>query len=594
MDGDGDIYRVGPQGELQNLTDNRVSDWDPVVAPGGRMAAFVSRRDGNSDIYLMNLALGNVVNVTGHPAADYEPDFSPDGSRLVFVSERDGSRDLYLLDWSGGQVRRLTEAAPGEVYRSPAWSPDGGAIAYSAVRDGVEQVYVRTLDGQETAVTAWPLKGRYPAWSPDGEQIAFAGWHEDDRPGIYLANRDGSNVRWLWEARAPLRNLQWIGDEVLFSLAGTAGHDLLALSLDSLEVRTVVTQAGWADCPSAWGDMSAPESVTGPPRATPFRKRLPAVLGVNIADLSNAGLVRELGFGWIKNYLSWAGVEPEPDGLNWTDPDNVVEAAEMAGLEVLLRIHDTPAWARPPDTTLTSPPEDLEAYGRFLGEVARRYQGRVAAYEIGNEPNLYFEWGMERPDPAYYAEMLKVAYAAIKAEDPSALVVTGGLATTGDGGEAAMGDLEFLRGMYDAGAKGAFDALGSHPYGYGLPPFQGHPYGLSVTRLEEQRQVMLQFGDEATPIWATEVGWPIPSGWSMGDHDLYLVSEWEQAYYYQQLVLQSDQRWPWLQAVFAFNLDFSTVAWYDAAQPMRWYAILEGDGSPRMAFTWMRGIGAGG
>jgi hypothetical protein len=106
--------------------------------------------------------------------------------------------------------------------------------------------------------------------------------------------------------------------------------------------------------------------------------------------------------------------------------------------------------------------------------------------------------------------------------------------------------------------------------------------------LERQRAIMLEYGDESTPIWATEVGWPLTSAWSMGEHDKYVVPEAAQASYYEQLYAESATRWAWLGGIFLFDLDFSTVPWYDARQPMRWYAILEGDGSPRLAYTRLR------
>ncbi|MHB0876399.1 MAG: cellulase family glycosylhydrolase, partial [Anaerolineae bacterium] len=552
--------------------------------------AFVSRRDGNSEIFVAPLKGDWSVNVTENAAADYEPDWSPDATHLVFVSERDGGRDVYTLDLMHGVTRRLTYSGYGEVYRSPAWSPDGGAIAYSGVRDGVENVYVLDLGGEERQMTAWPLKGRYPAWSPDGSQIAFAGWHQDDRPGIYVVSRDGGEARWLWEATAAISSLIWAGEDILFTMASDGGHAIYRLATDGT-VSPLVTGAGWIDCATARDAAGlTPIVLPDPHRPSPV-KELPAVLGANTADLGNVYLLHGLGFGWLKNYVSWAGIEKEPGQYYWEDVDNITRAARRAGLRVLLRVHETPEWARPEGSTSTHPPSDLAAYSRFLMALAWRYRGQVDAYEIGNEPNLVFEWGMEQPDPARYAAMLRVAYVTIKTVDPDAIVVSGGVATTGDGGEGAMGDLEFLRGMYRAGAKGYFDALGSHPYGYGLPPFQEQQYGLSVARLAQQRQVMLEFGDGDTPIWATETGWPLASAWSMGEHDSYVVTEREQALYYQELCLLSARQWPWLQGLFLFNLDFSTVPWYDSRQAMRWYALLEGDGSPRLAYSWLRGIG---
>jgi len=590
IDGDGDIYMVDQDGQLRNLTDNKYPDWDPALSRDGSRVAYASRRDGNSEIYVMDLRSGYERNVTNNPAYDYEPDWSPDASHLVFVSERDGGRDIYTLDLAHSVVRRLSAPGTG-MCRSPAWSPDGGYIAYSCVRNGIENIYLLELGGTERQITQWPLKGRFPTWSEDGSQLAFAGWHDDDRPGIYVASIDGREVYWLWEARDPIRSLVWADTNIIFSMA-RGSHDLYVLDSVKGGVRPLVTGPGWEDSPAARGEgVPAALELSGEADEA-YVDWVPPVLGVNIADLSNAYLVREMGFGWMKNYLSWAGVEPEPAQFRWEDPDNVVEAAEQAGLQLLLRIHEVPAWVRPEGSTPTYPPGDLDAYARFMREVAARYRGRVAAYEIWNEPNLFFEWGLEEPDPDVYALMLCRAYSAIKSVDPSAIVVSGGVATTGDGGEGAMGDLEFIGRMYEAGARHCFDVLGSHPYGHGRPPFQRHEYGLSVARLEEQHEVMEAHGDASKAIWATETGWPIASPWSMGEHDQFAVDETLQAFYYQQMVLTATYHWPWLQGIFLFNLDFSTAPWYESRQPMRWYAILEGDGSPRLAFSWLSQIRA--
>ena len=61
--------------------------------------------------------------------------------------------------------------------------------------------------------------------------------------------------------------------------------------------------------------------------------------------------------------------------------------------------------------------------------------------------------------------------------------------------------------MYRAGAKGYFDVLGSHPYAFGSSPAMESDDGIAdFLRPEEQRAVMLEFGDDS-PIWATEFGW---------------------------------------------------------------------------------------
>jgi hypothetical protein len=184
--------------------------------------------------------------------------------------------------------------------------------------------------------------------------------------------------------------------------------------------------------------------------------------------------------------------------------------------------------------------------------------------------------------------MLKAAYTAVKAVDPDALVISGGLATTGNGSDSAYGDLAYLQGMYDAGAKGYFDALGSHPYGFGQSPDTVHPDGLSLSRVEEQHAVMQTNDDGDTPIWITEAGWVLKSDWDLGEHASVGVTEQQQAKYLAQTYAKAAQDWPFVDAVFLFNLDFSTVPWYPAAEPMRWYSILNPYRTPRPAYTTLR------
>jgi len=223
-----------------------------------------------------------------------------------------------------------------------------------------------------------------------------------------------------------------------------------------------------------------------------------------------------------------------------------------------------------------------------MAALAQRYKGRVAAYEIWNEPNLHYEWGNLAPDPVSYTEMLKVAYTAIKKVDPAAVVISGGLATTGDGSLTADSDLTFLEEMYQAGARGYFDALGSHPYAYGQAPDISHPDGLSLDRVVAQHELMEANGDGETPIWITEVGWVLQTNWNLGEHTTIGVTQAQQAQYLTEAFTKTRTEWPFIQAIFLFNLDFSTVSWYTAAEPMRWYAILNPDRTPRPAYTTLR------
>lgn len=557
----------------------------------------------------------NLRNITQHPAWDYWPAWSPDGQALVFVSERDGDPELFISPTGtdgqnlGGQ-EALQLTFNNESDRLPTWSPDGSRIAFAAVRNGVEEIHVINVEcgnlpegcgSHERPVTAWPLKGTAPAWSPDGRRIAFVGWNEEDRPGVYVAGPEPETIQVLWEGTAWIGSLSWAPDPepadgkgwLVFTSWQDGNHEIYALPAAGGTPVRLTDDPAWDDFPAVrpglpFAPMVAEAPGPTPPPSTPrVRESLEDgfVYGVNIADLSKSYLVRDMGFGWAKSYVNWETVEPEPGEYRWVDPDNIVNAFEGYGVHILMRVHGTPAWARAEGTFLSHPPEVVADFARFMQELAARYKGRVAAYEIWNEPNLNYEWGYLDPDPAGYTALLKAAYQAVKAADPDALVVSGGLATTGDGSATAMSDLAFVQGMYDAGARGYFDALGSHPYAFGHDPDYEDAWGLSLTRAVQQREVMAANNDLETPIWITEVGWVLHTSWNLVEHEAIAVDEAQQAAYLVRAYQKVRTEWPWVRALFLFNLDFSSVSWYPAADPMRWYSILNPDRTPRPAYT---------
>jgi WD40 repeat protein len=608
--GNGDIYVAAPGRPPVNLTDHPAGDWDATWSPACAdptatcRIAFTSHRSGDSEIWVMDSTGRNLINVTQHPAWDYWPAWSPDGTQVAFVSERDGDQELFIQPVGGGPATQITFNADSD--RLPAWSPDGRLIAFAAVRNDSEAIHLINPDGSfERPLTRWPLKATAPAWLPDGQRIAFIGWDQENRPGVYIQELSSRTARRVWEGDTWIGSLSWspgsapdgvdswllftawhAGNHELFALAPGGGSEPVRLTHHPAWDDFAELRAGLALRPDGWlVEESHLALDTVPASAPPESVSGEFAYGFNIADLSKAYLTRDLGLHWAKGYVNWETVEPKRGRYRWGDPDNTVSVFGGQQLRVLLRIHGTPAWARPADTSLTHPPDDMADFGSFVAELARRYQGQVAAYEIWNEPNLNYEWGYLPPDPARYTEMLITAYRAIKSVDPDVLVIGGGLATTGDGSPTALGDLDFLRGMYASGARGYFDALGSHPYAYGHDPDYQDMWGLSLSRVAEQREVMLANGDGATPVWITELGWVLRSSWNLDEHERISVSELQQAQYLVRAYDKIRSEWPWVHGLFVFNLDFSVVPWYTAAEPMRWYAVLNPDRTPRPAYT---------
>jgi len=129
--------------------------------------AFVSDRDGNSEIYVMDAAGQNQTRLTENKADDESPAWSPDGKRIAFSSDRDGNWEIYVMDADGKNQTRLTENQAFDQW--PVWGPDGTKITFASSRDGRGNIYVLDADGgnqTKTRLTENQATDNSPDWSP--------------------------------------------------------------------------------------------------------------------------------------------------------------------------------------------------------------------------------------------------------------------------------------------------------------------------------------------------------------------------------------------------------------------------------------------
>jgi len=207
-------------------------------------------------------------------------------------------------------------------------------------------------------------------------------------------------------------------------------------------------------------------------------------------------MVREMGAPWIVEYFPWGYIEPERGRYDWAHADTVVNHARRQGLTVIARIDFVPEWARPPDTTFRYLGEgEYGDFADFVYAFVKHFRGRVRYVIIWNEPNLAFEWGYRPPDPAAYAELLRLSYQRAKEADPGVRVLSAGLAPTlaPRGDPSAMNDLDYLQGLYDAGAAPFFDILAAHAYGWKFPADDPPaPDKINFRRVELLREVMVR------------------------------------------------------------------------------------------------------
>ncbi|HBY92846.1 MAG: glycoside hydrolase family 5 protein [Ardenticatenaceae bacterium] len=231
------------------------------------------------------------------------------------------------------------------------------------------------------------------------------------------------------------------------------------------------------------------------------------------------------GFRWVRlNALVWSTVEPirtSPATYQWNavaSVENDLRTARKYGLEPILIIRGTPGWAAVhPDWACSAiKREALSAFASFVKAAVQRYSQppyQVRYYELYNEPDaapdlvqkesVFGCWGDLSDNQWYggddYAAMLKEAYPAIKAANPEAVVILGGLLYDDPGRPAS---LRFLDGILANGGADNFDWMNFHYY------FQGDrwdPWGPGIIgKATYIRQTLAKYGVTNKPLICTE------------------------------------------------------------------------------------------
>jgi Tol biopolymer transport system component len=209
--GNSEIYVMNADGSGQtDLTNNTATDGWPAWSPDGSKIAFVSDWDGNWEIYVMNADGTAQTNLTRNSAGEGGSAWSPDGSKIAFVSDRDGDHEIYVMNADGTGQANLTRSPA--LDSSPAWSPDGSKIVFVSDRDGNDDIYVMKADGSAQAnLTNNPSADQVPTWSPDGSRIAFVS-DRDSNAEVYVMNADGTSQTNLTNNPDRGQGTGWDGD----------------------------------------------------------------------------------------------------------------------------------------------------------------------------------------------------------------------------------------------------------------------------------------------------------------------------------------------------------------------------------------------
>lgn len=233
------------------------------------------------------------------------------------------------------------------------------------------------------------------------------------------------------------------------------------------------------------------------------------------------------GVDSIRVPISWSSVQPVREGvLNWSDADTLIKAAAAARLDVLPFLSTAPGWAVPVDRRFGSSAflpvrtgVQRSAWTQFVTQAVLRYgphgtfwnenptlpRKPLRTWQIWNEEN--FKYFVARPNPAEYGKLVQLSSAAIKAADPGAQIILGGLfsrpieATFHKHPPQAYFASDFLEGMYKS-----TPGIASKFQGYALHPYTGSYKNLTA-RVEEVRRVLKANHDAGKGLWFTELGW---------------------------------------------------------------------------------------
>ena len=255
-DEDRSIHLVNTRGELlQRLMVGPESIGGFSWSPDGGSIAYSSNRNGNPDIYTMDVRTTTHRRVTFlEDSRDIWPAWSPNGKWIAFISERAGEMDIYRMDVSGENVMRLTNRGG---CKRPAWSPDSQSIAFSAARKDAEIgsfIYVMSAEGRGVRQLADTFS-IVCTWSPDGKGIAFVppngavGGH-----ALFSIDVDGKNMRQLtrlYKGMTLITSPMWSpsGKWIAYILTGVPeeliGED--PIPVDEVFTNSVICIANTAD-----------------------------------------------------------------------------------------------------------------------------------------------------------------------------------------------------------------------------------------------------------------------------------------------------------------------------------------------------------
>jgi TolB protein len=235
----------------RRVSANRNLNLNPSWSPDARTIAYTAYSASAADIVLSRIYDGLPLQ---RPAKgignNYLPAYSPDGTRIAFMSTRDGNGEIYVINADGTGLRRITNNPEDDA--TPTWSPSGQQIAFTSNRSGRPTIYIVNADGtgQPRAISTDPEADR-PTWSPAPfNEIAFTAktgtWYD-----IKVYDVASGTSRVLTDGRASNESPAFspTGRHLAFTSTRTGSKQIFVIGRDGRGL-TQITREGNNQTPS--------------------------------------------------------------------------------------------------------------------------------------------------------------------------------------------------------------------------------------------------------------------------------------------------------------------------------------------------------
>ena len=394
------------------------------AAGGPGKIAFASSRDGNLEIYVMNVDGTNQTRLTDSPDREVMPAWSPDGTRIAYVTRiGEGNWDIYVMDADGSNQTRLTFNL--RIEQFPAWSPDSTRIAYVVDFGAEASIFVMNADGSnQLNLTHNASKDHSPAWSPDGTRIAFSSPRIDANFDVWVMNADGTNPTRLTSGTGDEGMAAWSTDGTKIAFVtresrhypddpggifvmNADGSGTVRLTTDDFEAEVRSSSPDWAS-----GSVPA-DFVAKPPPTTSAPEPAPGTTATGLQLVGTAltePLESPLAGVWVHGNHAYVGsqsISYEPGGFK--TGIRIVDISDPANPALVGRI---------PLRSFEhgSEPPDVHSHGdavatriesaAFQGDIAIVLQGVPDSFTEDEYPVPFGIWDVTDPaDPQFLSSL---------------------------------------------------------------------------------------------------------------------------------------------------------------------------------------------